>query len=167
MTFLKIGNFVSIFFLTRAVIRIKSRTGKSAEDLRKLFPNFYISNWSRNGNSTPATPAVSGRLSRPPPVNPGISSSFTLLTFLAVTWKLDVAWTWYYKDLKCIPSKETWRETKSPCLYIYIYTHVPIYMNKICVTYFSEKGFLHQIFKTLRGFNWIEFNSIKPQASNF
>ena len=52
-------------------IRIKSRTGKSAEDIRKLFPNFYISNWSRNGNSTPTTPAVSGRQSRPSPADTG------------------------------------------------------------------------------------------------
>ena len=65
----------SFDFLIRAVIRIKSRTGKSAEDIRKLFPNFYISNWSKNGNSTaPGTPAVSGRLPRPPPVNPGINT---------------------------------------------------------------------------------------------
>ena len=31
--------------------RIKKKTGKSTEDLRKLFPNFYISSWGSNSNS--------------------------------------------------------------------------------------------------------------------
>ncbi|XP_059092196.1 protein TANC2-like isoform X3 [Tigriopus californicus] len=33
--------------------KLKKKTGKSAEDIRKLFPNFYISPWS---SSTPSTP---------------------------------------------------------------------------------------------------------------
>lgn len=33
--------------------KLKQKTGKSAEDIRKLFPNFYISPWS---SSTPSTP---------------------------------------------------------------------------------------------------------------
>ena len=42
--------------------RLKKRTNKSVEDMRKAFPQFYISSWSRTGSaSNPATPAAGQR----------------------------------------------------------------------------------------------------------
>ena len=49
---------------TGTLARLRAKTGKSAEDLRKLFPSFYISSWgSGRTPSTPATPIVTSRAS--------------------------------------------------------------------------------------------------------
>lgn len=51
---------------TGTLARLRQKTGKSAEDLRKIFPNFYISSWSSSSPSTPNVEASRLSLRRTP-----------------------------------------------------------------------------------------------------